>query len=107
MRQLSPLVTAALVALAGWAAPAIAQDAPGTTAAPALPAPKAAKDSKATTTAKGGRKVIKLEAITVEGRIQKPQAFYILQRSNLNFDELNRIESFLNKVPKSVEHDPF
>jgi hypothetical protein len=106
MRQLFPLVTAALLALVASAAPALAQDAPGTAAAPALPAPKVAKDSKATTT-KGGRKVIKLEAITVEGRIQKPQAFYILQRSNLNFDELNRIESFLNKVPKSVEHDPF
>ena len=53
------------------------------------------------------RKVIRLEALKVEGRIQKPQAFYILQRSNLNFDELNRAESFLNKVLKSVEHDPF
>jgi hypothetical protein len=53
------------------------------------------------------RKVIRLEAITVEGRIQKPQAFYILQRSNLNFDELNRDESFLPKVVKSVEKEPF
>ena len=34
------------------------------------------------------KKVIRLDAITVEGRIQKPQAFYILQRSNLNFDEI-------------------
>ena len=53
------------------------------------------------------KKVIRLEAITVEGRIQKPQAFYILQRSNLNFDELNRNESFVPKVVKSVEKDPF
>ena len=53
------------------------------------------------------KKVIRLEAITVEGRIQKPQAFYILQRSNLNFDELNRGESFLPKVVKSVEKEPF
>jgi hypothetical protein len=53
------------------------------------------------------RKVIRLETITVEGRIQKPQAFYILQRSNLNFDELERTESFLPKVVKSVEKDPF
>jgi len=27
------------------------------------------------------KRVIRLDAITVEGRIQKPQAFYILQRS--------------------------
>ena len=53
------------------------------------------------------KKVIRLEAITVEGRIQKPQAFYILQRSNLNFDELNRGESFLPKVVKSVDKEPF
>jgi len=53
------------------------------------------------------KKVIRLEAITVEGRIQKPQAFYILQRSNLNFDELNKAESFTPKVVKSVEKEPF
>lgn len=53
------------------------------------------------------KKVIRLEAITVEGRIQKPQAFYILQRSQLNFEELNRTDSFLPKVIKSVEKDPF
>jgi hypothetical protein len=53
------------------------------------------------------KKVIRLDAITVEGRIQKPQAFYILQRSTLNFDELNRAESFIPKVEKSVEKDAF
>lgn len=53
------------------------------------------------------KKVIRLDAITVEGRIQKPQAFYILQRSNLNFDDLNRSESFVPKVVQSVEKAPF
>lgn len=53
------------------------------------------------------KRVIRLETITVEGRIQKPQAFYILQRSNLNFDELERSESFLPKVVRSVDKDPF
>ncbi|MDP2275897.1 MAG: hypothetical protein Q8N23_19825 [Archangium sp.] len=53
------------------------------------------------------KKVIRLDAITVEGRIQKPQAFYILQRSTLNFDELNRAETFVPKVEKSVEKDAF
>lgn len=53
------------------------------------------------------KKVIRLEAITVEGRIQKPQAFYILQRSNLNFEELNRTDSFVPKVLKSIDKDPF
>jgi hypothetical protein len=58
-------------------------------------------------TAARKKKVIRLDAITVEGRIQKPQAFYILQRSTLNFDELNRAESFLPKVEKSIEKDAF
>jgi hypothetical protein len=93
----SPLRGVALLALGLLALPARAQD----TAPP--PVPRVQKQVQA----KGGRKVIKLEAITIEGRIQKPQAFYILQRSTLNFDELNRAESFLNKVLKSVERDPF
>lgn len=49
------------------------------------------------------KKVIRLDAMTVEGRIQKPQAFYILQRSTLNFDALNRADSFIPKVERSVE----
>lgn len=53
------------------------------------------------------KKVIRLDAITVEGRIQKPQAFYILQRSNLNFRELSQSPSFLPKVLRSVDRDPF
>lgn len=53
------------------------------------------------------KKVIRLDAITVEGRIQKPQAFYILQRSNLNFDDLSRSETFIPKVVQSVEKAPF
>lgn len=53
------------------------------------------------------KKVIRLDALTVEGKIQKPQAFYILQRSNLNFEELNKPESFVPKVEQSVDKQPF
>jgi hypothetical protein len=55
----------------------------------------------------GKRKVIRLEAIKVEGRIQKPQAFYILQRSNLNFESLELKKSFIPKIIESVEKEPF
>ena len=71
---------------------AFAQDATGGTSTSSTPKKK---------------KVIRLDAITVEGRIQKPQAFYILQRSTLNFDELNREESFVPKVEKTTEKDAF
>lgn len=53
------------------------------------------------------KKVIRLEEITVEGRIQKPQAFYILPRSNLDYEALERSESFLPKIEESVEKEPF
>jgi hypothetical protein len=82
------------------AAPVLAQDSAssgsGTSGASTAPGP-----------GKKPRKVIRLDAITVEGRIQKPQAFYILPRSNLSFDELSRTETFVPKVVKSVEQDPF
>jgi hypothetical protein len=99
----------ALALLLLAAVPASAQDtaprqAPAAQEASKAPA-KESKDSKS----KGSKqkKVIRLDAITVEGHIQKPQAFYILQRSNLNFDELNKAESFTPKVVQSVEKEPF
>jgi hypothetical protein len=85
-----------------WLGTASAEPAPSAAAAKASAEPKSAQAQNA-----AKKKVIRLDAITVEGRIQKPQAFYILQRSNLNFEELNRSESFLLKVVKSVERDPF
>lgn len=54
-----------------------------------------------------GKRVIRLEAIKVEGRIQKPQAFYILQRSNLNFEGLQLKQSFLPKIIESIDEAPF
>ncbi len=52
------------------------------------------------------RRVIRLDAIKVEGRIQKPQAFYILQRSNLSFEALQLKESFVPRILASVEALP-
>jgi hypothetical protein len=63
--------------------------------------------TQAQTSAPAKKRVIRLDAITVEGRIQKPQAFYILQRSQLNFEELNRTDSFLPMVVQSVDQEPF
>ena len=52
-------------------------------------------------------KVIRLGEFKIEGTIQKPQAFYILQRSNLNFEGLELKNSFVPKIIKSVEQAPF
>ena len=56
---------------------------------------------------KGKGRVIKIDAVTVEGKIQKPEAFYILQRSELNFKGLEPKKSFIPLIIKSVEKDPF
>jgi hypothetical protein len=93
---------AASLASVLWLGTAAAEPAPVTAASKTSVEPKRAQAQSA-----AKKKVIRLDAITVEGRIQKPQAFYILQRSNLNFEELNRSESFVPKVVKSVEKDPF
>lgn len=73
-------------------------------AALALGAPAAAR---AQATGAARKRVLKLDAFTVEGRIQKPQAFFILQRSNQGFEGQEKKESFLPKLLKSVEKDPF
>ena len=56
---------------------------------------------------RAGKRVLRLDAITVEGKFQKPEAFYILQRANLEFEELEKAESFLPKIVKSQENELF
>lgn len=111
-------VLPALVACAALAVAAPVRAQPDTTAAlkeadrAAAVAKQARADVQAAARSRpaarsGGKKVIKLDTLTVEGRIQKPEAFYVLPRSNLNFDELQKSESFVPKIEKSVQRDPF
>ena len=52
-------------------------------------------------------RIIQLEEIVIEGRVQKPNAFYILNRSNLGYEVLELRTSFLHKVVRSVQKEPF
>ena len=52
-------------------------------------------------------KVIQLEEIKIEGRVQKPNAFYILNRSSIGYEVLDLRTSFLKEVIRSVRKDPF
>lgn len=56
----------------------------------------------------GGKKtyVIKSEII-IEGRIQKPNAFYVLQRSSINYEWASLKQDFLPRIVDSVEKAPF
>ena len=56
---------------------------------------------------RGPQRVIRLEEITIEGRIQKPNAFFVLQRSNLGFAVLDLRTSFVPEIIRSVGREPF
>ena len=57
--------------------------------------------------AKRAARVIRIDTIKVEGRIQKPEAFFFLQRSQLNFEGLDPKKSFVPLIIKSVDKAPF
>ena len=56
---------------------------------------------------RGAPRVIQLDEIRIEGRVQKPNAFYILNRSNLGYEVLDLRTSFVREVIRSVQHEPF
>ncbi|MCP4503004.1 MAG: hypothetical protein GY822_23960 [Deltaproteobacteria bacterium] len=53
------------------------------------------------------RKRLTLDELVIEGNIQKPEAFFILPRTNLNFEDLERKEDLKLRIIKSVEKAPF
>jgi hypothetical protein len=55
----------------------------------------------------GGPKVIQLDEIRIEGRVQKPNAFYILNRSNIGYEVMDLRTSFVRNIIKSVHDKPF
>lgn len=56
---------------------------------------------------RGAPKVIQLEEIKIEGRVQKPNAFYILNRSSLGYEIVDLRTSFLKEVVRTVRKKPF
>ncbi len=53
------------------------------------------------------KRVMRLDALKVEGQIQKPQAFYILQRSDLSYETAGEKRSFIYKTLESAKKLPF
>jgi len=50
---------------------------------------------------KGG--VIRLGEMTIEGRVQKPNAFFLSTRTALVFEAMELHESFVDEIPKVVD----
>ncbi len=56
----------------------------------------------------GGKKVYVIKTgFVIEGRIQKPNAFYVLQRSQINYDWAALKQDFVPKILDSVRKSPF
>ena len=85
------------------AAPADDAPAPAAGDTPADAAPKVKIEKGA-----GGRKIYRIEtAMTIEGKIQKPEAFFFYQKSSINYDWQELKQDFIPKILDSVSHAPF
>ena len=51
--------------------------------------------------------VIDLGEITVEGKVQKPQVFYVLGRSQFRYTGLKLRRSFLHRIVDATKKNPF
>src|SRR5690349_13761238 len=55
-----------------------------------------------------GQKVFRItEGIVVEGHVQKPNAFYVLQRSSIDYDWESLKQDFLPKILEAASKHPF
>jgi hypothetical protein len=98
-----PALMAAPVLLA--ASPVRAQ------AAPAADAPAPAADSAPKVDirkgANGKKTYVIKDEIRIEGKIQKPEAFFFYQKSSINYDWQELKQDFIPKILDSVSHAPF
>jgi hypothetical protein len=105
-----PALLAAPVLLAS--SPARAQATPAANApAPAADAPAPAADAAPKVKVEkgaGGKKIYRItDEIRIEGKIQKPEAFFFYQKSSINYDWQELKQDFIPKILDSVSHAPF
>jgi hypothetical protein len=56
----------------------------------------------------GGKKIYVIKTgFVIEGRIQKPNAFYVLQRSQINYDWAALKQEFVPNITEAVKKHPF
>ena len=101
----------ALVALAAGPVAARAEPTSPGRAGPAKAAPKPAKpktEGKARPDGKASGKVLRFsDDVVIEGKVHKPSAFYVLQRSSVEYQWEQLREAFLPKILESVKAAPF
>ena len=56
----------------------------------------------------GRKKVYRIKTeFVIEGRIQKPNAFYVLQRANINYEWVELKHEFVPRILQTVREKPF
>ena len=56
---------------------------------------------------KANTRTISDTLLRIEGKIQKPEAFYVLQKSSINYDWQDLKQDFVPKILESVTQAPF
>jgi hypothetical protein len=54
-----------------------------------------------------GSNLIRLDAMKVTGRVEKPQVFFIFQRTKLEYQGIQRQRRFVSKIIESIDSRPF
>ena len=113
----SLLALVAVIALAlapavarAQAVPASPRNPPAPAAAAPPAAPPAADGAPKVKVEKGagGKKIYRItDEIRIEGKIQKPEAFFFYQKSSINYDWQELKQDFVPKILDSVSRSPF
>jgi hypothetical protein len=107
-RRLSWMILAAVLAGAAGARPASAQSPSAPATPPPAPAAPEASPKVKVEKGAGGKKVYRItEEIRIEGKIQKPEAFFFYQKSSINYDWQELKQDFIPKILDSVSRAPF
>lgn len=51
--------------------------------------------------------VIELEEMVIEGKVAKPQVFYVLGRSSIRYESLRLDRTFVHRIIESARDNPF
>ena len=52
-------------------------------------------------------RVIELEALTIEGKVAKPQVFYVLRRSRVSYENLKMHRVFVDRIIDAALRNSF
>jgi len=71
------------------------------------PLAHAAEPRPTVPTSRAAPRVIELEAMVIEGKISKPQVFYVLGRSRVEYESLKLQRTFVDRIVTSAKKNPF